>query len=248
MLTAKLDTRGLERMLRELRTKDVPKAARNTLRDVMKDTIKREQQEMRKVFSNPTPLVVNGIRITKLPQTNDLTGELGFKDVYGKRGEAVLNAVTPHIPGYKATRGKKGMEAALIRMDLMTENQYLVPSRTMRLNKYGNVTGATASKMLNDLHAFRKVAGYTSETSKAKTKYVWGEVHAKGGGTVKGIWLRSKFYGRRSGALQMLVVDRTPTYAKRFRFHQVARSWAGKRMPYFARKTVEHYITRKYGR
>jgi len=46
----------------------------------------------------------------------------------------------------------------------------------------------------------------------------------------------------------MLVVDAKPRYAKRFRFHQVAESWSKKVASVFARKSVDHYITKKYGR
>ena len=242
MMSVKVEMTGLESMMRDIKRKDMPRAVRNTLRDIMKDTMKREQREMRSVFKNPTRLILNGQRITKLPQDKDPSGEMGFKDVYGRKGEAILNALSPHIPGYQSTRNQKGMAVALTAMGLMTRNQYLVPSKTMRLNKFGNITGAAASKMLNDVGASK------NRTGTAKTRYIWGEVQKKGGGTVKGIWLASRFRNQQGGALQMVVVDKKPSYSKRFRYKEVARSWGDRRAPYFARETVNYYITKKYGR
>jgi len=118
----------------------------------------------------------------------------------------------------------------------------------MRLDRYGNVRGSLASKMLNDIGVFAGRTGFSSTTSSSKVKYIWNEVQTRGGGTVKGIWLKSKVTKKSTLKLQMLVVDSRPRYAKRFRFHQVAESWGAKVASVFARKSVNHYITKKYGR
>lgn len=243
-----VDTTGLERMLKGIRREDMPKAVRNTLRDIMKDTKKREVVEMRRVFHKPTPAVIKGLRITKLPEVGDLTGELGFTDVLGPQGQMIINTLSPHVPGLQNTRNRKGMEIALTARGLMRADQYLVPSKTMKLNPHGNVRGSLASKMLNDIGVFSGRSGFSSTTKATKVKYIWNEVRARGGGTVKGIWLKSKATKKSKLKLQMLVVDSKPRYAKRFRFHQVAKSWANKVAPAFARKSVDHYITKKYGR
>ena len=244
----KVDTTGLEKMLKGIQRKDMPKAVRNTLRDIMKDTRKREIVEMRRVFDKPTPAVIKGLRFTRLPEVQDLSGELGFTDVLGPQGQMIINTLSPHVPGLQNTRNRKGMEIALTARGLMRADQYLVPSRTVKLNRYGNVPGSTASKMLNDIGAFGGRSGFTSTTRSSKVKYIWNEVRARSGGTVKGIWLKSKVTKKSKLKLQMLVVDSKPRYAKRFRFHQVAESWGNKVAPRFARKSVDHYITKKYGR
>jgi len=247
-VNVKVDTTGLEKMLKGIRRKDMPKAVRNTLRDIMKDTKKREIVEMRRVFDKPTPVVLKNLWFPRWPEVQDLNGELGFTDVLGHQGQMIINTLSPHIPGLPNTRNRKGMEIALTARGLMRANQYLVPSRTMKLNQYGNIPGKKASKMLNDIGAFAGRSGFSSTTKSSKVKYIWNEVRARGGGTVKGIWLKSKVTKKSTLKLQMLVVDSKPRFAKRFRFHQVAESWAKKVAPHFARKSVNHYITKKYGR
>jgi len=244
----KVDTTGLEKMLKGIQRKDMPKAARNTLRDIMKDTRKREVVEMQRVFDRPTPVVKKNLRFTRLPEVEDLSGELGFTDVLGPQGQMIINTLSPHVPGLQNTRNRKGMEVALTARGLMRADQYLVPSRTMRLDRYGNVRGSLASKMLNDIGVFAGRSGFSSTTSSSKVKYIWNEVPTRGGGTVKGIWLKSKVTKKSTLKLQMLVVDSRPRYAKRFRFHHVAESWGAKVASVFARKSVTHYITKKYGR
>lgn len=255
MITAKVDTTGLERMLRGIRDKDMPRAVRNTLRDIMKDTMRRERQEMQRIFKNPTNVVLNAQRMTKEPQDKDPRGEIGFRKDLGKRGEAAINALAPHIPGYRASRNAKGMEVALRADGKMKMGEYLVPSRTMKpgrgggLNKFGNITGHTASRMLSDIGTSERLTSVRSTTSKAKSKFMWAEVKGRRG-TVKGIWLTK---GLRTpgkiplGTLQMVVVSKRPTYAKRFRYKELARIWGDRTAPFFARKTVDYYITRKYG-
>lgn len=244
----KVDTSGLDRMLKGIQRKDMPRAMRNTLKDVIRDTNRRERQEIKRVFKKPTTPVLNGVRIIEMPEINKPWGEIGFRDDFGRHGHAVLRAVSPHIPGEPRTREQKGMASALTHMGLMKSDEYLVPSRTMKLNKYGNITGSMASKMLNDIGAFRSRSGFASTTMPGKVKWMWKEVRSRKGGTVKGIWDKSKFQKKRHGALAMLVVKGSPTYAKRFRFREVARSHSEKAKPYFARKTVDYYITKKYGR
>lgn len=244
----KVDTSGLDRMLKGIQRKDMPLAMRNTLRDVMNDTRLRERQEIKRVFKKPTTPVLNGVRVTERPETNKPWGRLGFRDDFGKYGHAVLRAVSPHIPGEPNTRNQKAMASGLTQMGLMKSDEYLVPSRTMKLNKFGNITGNMASKMLNDIGAFRSSSGFTSTTMPGKVKWIWKEVRSRKGKPLKGIWDKAKLQKKRPGALAMMVVKGSPTYAKRFRFREVARSHSEKAKPYFARKTVDYYITKKYGR
>ena len=249
-MSVKVETTGLESMMRDIKRKDMPRAVRNTLRDIMSDTIRRERQEMQRVFKNPTNAVLNAQRITKKPQINDPRGELGFRKDLGKKGMAAINALSPHIPGYRAERNAKGMEVALRADGKMKAGEYLVPSRTMKLNKFGNITGHMASKMLSDIGTSERLTSVRSMTKKTKSRFMWAEVKGRRG-PVKGIWetkgLRTK--GKIPvGTLWMVVVRKRPTYAKRFRYKELARIWGKRSAPYFARKTVEYYITRKYGK
>lgn len=244
-MPSNIDTSGLEKRLRSLRKNEFPTAMRNTINDLMRDVIKREQKEVERVFDRPTSLVRNAFRIKNKATKKRLHGAVWIKDVHGRGGNALLNTLTPHIPGHPALREAKGMERSLRNAGLMRSDQYLMPSRTMRLNAAGNVSGSVASKMLNDIQAFRGVSGFTSETKSAKVRYVWGHAKARSGGLVTGIWLKTRFQKGTPGALQMVVVDTAPRYSKRFKFYSVAKSWAMKRGPHHAKLAVKHSIRRR---
>lgn len=250
MITATIDQRGLEKMLSQIKRHDMPRAVRNTMRDIMKDTMRRERKEMQLIFKNPTKQILNAQRITEMPRDDDPSGEMGFRKDFGARGEAIINTLAPHIPGYRAGRDAKGMEVALRADGKMDADEYLVPSRTMKLNKFGNITGHMASKMLSDIGTSERNTSVRSTTKKTKSRFVWAEVKGKRG-QVRGIWETKKLYkpGKiQLGALWMVVVRKQPTYGKRFRYKELARIWGNRSKAYFARKTVDYYITRKYGR
>lgn len=233
LITVKIESEALAERLRELGNTGFRRAIRNALRDTAKDVLARERLEMQRVFDRPTPFILRGLRITKLPQMDDLSAEVGLADAYGtKYGVDIVGSVlSPHIPGLAATRNYKGMERALQHAGLMQKGQWLMPSRSMRLDRYGNVPGSVASKMLNDVRAFANRSGFTSSTGQAKVRYLWATMETSRG-KITGIWDRNKLRNK-DRALEMVVVNKPPTYAKRFRFHDVARShvatvWPGR--------------------
>lgn len=185
------------------------------------DVRKRERVEVERVFDRPTPLVKNAFRLKKKATKTDLEASVWIKDVYGRSGDALLNTLTPHIPGRPRTRAAKGLERALRHAGLLKPGQWLVPSNSMRLNRYGNVAGSTASKMLNDVQAFARVSGFRSGTGKKKRKYVWASVKTRVGGQVSGIWDINRLRKGSGNALMMLAVNKQPAYSKRFRFYRV---------------------------
>lgn len=230
-LNIKVDDKAAHALLKSLRANEIPTALRNATNDLARESIKIEQDEMRRVFDRPTPFILKGLRLKTKATKERPTAEVWFKDVYQSKissggRDFVLSTLTPHIPGFPTGRAQKGMERALIRRGYMRQGEHLVPSRTMALDRYGNVSGSTASKMLNDIGVFLGTPGFTSTTRASKVKYIWGEMRSRNGGTVRGIWLGSRF--RRSGnsaALQMVVVGKSPTYRKRFDFAGVAKRW-----------------------
>ncbi len=236
MLSAKVDTSGWDKMMRTLNRRDLPKAARNTLKDLMRDAVLREKQEIASVFDRPKPLVRNGVKVVKQPTNNDLTGIMAVAHSNPTAHAALERTIKPHVPGFRRTRAHKGLERSLQRRGMLKRNQYLVPSRTMRLDKYGNVSLANVNRMITDL---------TGRGTARSDRFIWATVHAQRG-DVSGIWIRSRM--GKGGALAMLAVDDAPTYRKRFRFHDVAMRHANLRMSYFAERTTRHYIRNVYGR
>lgn len=233
-------TRGM----RQLSDKELSTALRNAINDTARDVIKRQESEISRVFHKPTPKVQRPYFLDKATK-EQLTAEIRIKDVFGKgTGRAIPNTLEPHIPGFKSSRQSKGMETRLRAKGLLGANEYLVPSRTMKLNSYGNISGALASKMLNDLWAFSEVAGFDSNTSEAKSRFIWGEIKPRGKSPIKGIWLTSRFKGRKQNALMMMVVRGAPTYGKRLRFHEIGRREVDKVFYRHLESAIDHAIRR----
>jgi hypothetical protein len=220
------------------------RAARNALNDTARDVLKHIEGEIPKVFHRPTRQVRRPFFLQKAEKDN-LVAELRMKDVFTtSSGASVIeNVLTPHIPGYPATRQSKSLEVQLRRKGLLGANQFLVPSRTMRLDRNGNVSGGQAQKMLADLNAYT-YEGAPNATFDNKVRYIWGSVQPRNGKRITGIWLRARWQSRKPGALAMLVVDGAPQYRKRFRLHDTAQQHVDRVMPMHLQLAVEHAFRR----
>jgi len=182
-------------------------------------------KHMREVFDRPTPFIMRSLRGVYSPKparrSGPIEGGVSFKDVFGKNefGEAVSRILTPHIEG--GSRPPKPGEKLLRRAGLISGNEYLIPSRTAPLDRYGNIKPGIMQKITSDLRAHRD-AGYTANVNlkKRDAQYVIGNV----GGT-RGIYkidggLKNIHRGR--WRLIFLIVKGSPKYRAKFKFYEVA--------------------------
>lgn len=220
-----IDTRGLEAKFKRLMKKEIPSAIRNTINDTMADVVRRERKEINRVFDKPTPYIAKSPAIKSKATKTMPVGEVWL------RGEK--NVLKPHIPGYKPNRSLKGVEKLLRGNGQLAANQYLVPSRTMRLNRYGNVSNQTLKKMVVDLSGRGKRRGF-----------IWGSVKGKRG-PVAGVWYSARWRMHQPGALALLAVNVEPKYQKTFDFFGVGSRHARERIPYYAQKAIEQAIARR---
>jgi hypothetical protein len=258
-MSASIEISGIEeiqRMFSAFTGPEMKTAMRNTLNDTAFDARKALSASIKRIFPTAIPQVVKSPYVVKATKEN-----LAAKVVIGResismaelsagyRGvdaDVLRNALEPHIPGFSQNRHQKGMERKLIAAGLMREGQYLVPSRTMKLNKYGNVPGSVATKMLSDIGAYHGMAGAPGTTRGPKVKYIWGTVQARNGGTITGIWLQSGFRVAKTGtALQMLVVNKAPVYRKVFDFHRIGLEAGRTVMLQHASKAVDFVLMRR---
>lgn len=219
----------LQRALRHLASDQIPTALRNAINDTARDVMKREEQEIARVFDRPTRIVQKPFYVR--PATKeDLTAEVRLKDKL--QGGPIENTLKPHIPGFSPNRSSKGIEIALRAKGLVRSDEYLVPSRTMKLDQYGNITRAMAKRMIADVGA----------TGGNRT-YMWGEITPQSGRPIRGIWHLKRFQGRKPNALMMLAVSR-PSYTKRFSFYDVGRREIERVMPRHAQTALEFALRR----
>lgn len=111
------------------------------------------RREMRRVFDQPKPWVLQSLRIQYAKPT-DMTAELAFKDSWsssaGETGGRTM--LSPHI--YAGTRSFKGMEVRLMRMGMLPAGYNVVPGGGAKLDGYGNMSPVQISQLLNVLGAY----------------------------------------------------------------------------------------------
>lgn len=188
--------------------KQVPFAAMLALNETATKAKAEEVRVMQGAFSNPTPFVLNSLRVDRATK-QDLKAAVGFKNVYGDFGGAVEKILLPNING--GPRKPKGAEKTLRRNGILRADEFIVPSRTMKLNSYGNISAGIMNKILSNIGAQSDSTANTP-ADRRTFKYVVGQV----GGT-RGIWTIQK-----RGWKPVLIFVKSPTYKKRFDFHAVS--------------------------
>ncbi|WP_417550131.1 hypothetical protein [Methylophaga sp.] len=199
----------LTKNLTDVEKKQIPFAMALALNEAATIGQSAGVKEMQRVFDRPTPFILKSLRVTRASK-NNLKSEVGFKNVFGKFGSAVENTLKPHIEGGK--RKPKGSEATLRRAGILRPDEFIVPSKALRLDRFGNIPNGTMNKILSNIGGFGE-QGYKANTPAARRtlKYIVGEV----GGT-RGIWsVQGKQWK------PVLIFVKQPNYKARFDFYGV---------------------------
>lgn len=210
--------------LARLAGRQVPFGVSFGLNQTARGVIQTHRQSMQQLFDRPVPETINGLKLTQLATKERLQATLDFDRRFGRGwGDAITNALTPHIPGYPATRQAKSSEDKLRAQGWLAADEFLMPSRTYPLDTHGNVYGPAMQKMLADIGAYRNMEGFTHTTYDARARYMFGTVSGRSGRPVTGIW---KVQGGRRNYitgrwwLMMLAIKR-PTYRKRYDYPEI---------------------------
>lgn len=174
---------------------------------------------MGRVFVNPTRLTLNAVLVDKA------TKHTGVARVYirdqATKGTAPSKYLAPAVFG--TSRNEKRFERALRYAGLLPAGMYVVPGEGAKLNKHGNITAGTYSKILSQVRAssdsMQNATG--SRRSKAKRGITKGYFVGKIEGTW-GVWQRVGYKRRRSVRPILIFVKKKPNYRKRFPFFKIA--------------------------
>ncbi len=194
------------------------------------------QDHINAVLDRPTPLIQKSTRLVADDGTKVLKSvgrrsigmplKVWLKDTIGGksvRDEGMAERVLrPHIEG--GSRAAKPSEHRLRDAGILKSNEYLVPSRTAPLNKYGNVTSGEIVRMLSDLRTFNE-SGYDANrtANKRKLRKGRGKYFVLNRGGMKGIF-KMVGTGGRDINMVFLVVSGAPKYKKRLDFYGVAQT------------------------
>lgn len=150
--------------------KDVEKNMRFATAVALTKTAKNAQGELKieleRVFDRPTPFIKKSFYI-KPATKQKLVSRVGIKDFAGK-GTPAVDILSPHIEGGR--RLVKRFEQRLREKRILGQDEYVVPGVGIRLNRYGNVTGAQITQTLSVLGAHTEVGFMMNVTDASRRR------------------------------------------------------------------------------
>lgn len=218
-ISVKAQTDSIKRWLTDEQKKKFPRVLSQTLNSVAFDAKRQNKTEITKVFDNPVPATKNATWVNMAtPKKLFATVKIKSKDEVGWNVTPSM-WLQPQVDG--GERVHKSYERALISRGIMNPNQFTVVNSDFR-NKSGNITGGRVMKILSQLGAAEKYAGYNANETDASRKRAGSKreryVAINRGGRPVGIFVR------KGGNLKNVIsfVNSTPTYDARFDFYGVS--------------------------
>ena len=205
-LNIKADIKDATRYLTRVQKKQIPFATALALTKTAQEVKKGLINEIKQSFDRPTRFTLNSLYV-KPAKKRDLEAFVKVKDESLKAIPAA-KWLAAQIHG--GARHAKGSEVLLRRRGILGPNEYMVPGRGVRLNRFGNVTRGQIQKILSNLGAQRDK--YQNTTNKSKKAYFVGTINGQ-----RGIWER-----RAKGVRPAFIFVNRPHYRKRFKFFKVA--------------------------
>lgn len=106
------------------------------------------QKEMLRAFDRPTPFTLKSVRVEPASAAK-LTAAVYISEQRAARAPAPTVVLKPQVEG--GTRGTKAMELALRRIGALPSGWLVVPSRSLRLDAYGNISRGIVSQVIAQL-------------------------------------------------------------------------------------------------
>jgi hypothetical protein len=242
VITVKGDVKAVERFLTRLEREQVPFASAlaltRTAQHIQKKTI---PAVLPRVFDRPTPFTRRGFYVIPAKKKDPSPEAIvQIKDGVtrqpgrgGKIGTPAFNYLKPQIAGGR--RRHKGHERKLQRLGILGRDEYTVPGENMRMNRYGNLTGATYAKILADVQGNVGISeGFGQATTKRGKKRYFYDPNLR----PRGIYLRTS---RRRLIVALLFVKET-AYPTRFDFEGISARVARKRFLVEFRKALSYAL------
>ncbi len=203
----------LKARLSDLEKAEVPFATARALTDVAFKVREAEQDEMRRVFKNPTEWTLNGLVVEKA-EKNGRPARVFFEDT-AAGGTPSGDYLRPQIEG--GPRGHTPFESRLIRSGRLQSSEFLVPARYAERNSAGDLNPGQVTKILSDLGTVETAITSPGGRNRGARKVESYQLLRNLGSLPSGIY-------RVDGAKRLLVfaIVRQPIYAARFEFQRVA--------------------------
>lgn len=172
------------------------------------------KQQITKKFSNPVGRTKNAVYLQRATVGRQFA-LVGIVDRVSK-GNAPADYLGPSITG--RSRGHTRFEGALRAAGILGPNEYAMPSRYAKKNRYGNITAGVYTRVLSQLRATRgdysqhRTGSARSKRSRRASAYFYVR-----DGKARGIW------DRRARSVKPLFIftSSRPDYKKVFPFSKI---------------------------
>lgn len=227
MLT--VDSSGFNHLLEQLsevEKKHLPFVTAITLTKTAQEIREESNQMIDKVFDRPTRYTQNSTWYKPANYKDQtIAAAVWIKDETTK-GTPAAEYLLPHIWG--KSRVAKRSEKAMRARGLLKANQFIMPSKYAKLDRFGNIPRSQIIKMMSNIGGHRdrlqdSTNSKKSKRNRAKIKYFLFE---NADGSASGIWQRI------GDGLKpfILFTDKAPNYKKRFPFFEMTNRMLNKRL------------------
>ncbi len=215
--------------LDELEKEQLPFAAALAATWTAQDVQTAEKKLISTVFDRPNRYTKNSVYIKSATKRNPIAAVWLKDDWATAKGGNAAEYLSPHIFG--GPRKAKRFEKAMRRRGLLKLNQFVVPARPAKRDRFGNVSRGQIGKMLSNIGAQHDNA----QNSKRGISYFLFE---NNDGSLSGVWQRTA-----NGIMPfMLFTDKAPTYKKRFSFYEMAQRTLNRRSIRNFHRAMDHAL------
>lgn len=239
MLALQIDTKDWDRKLRQLAETPeiIRKAVTGALSDTVDDLHTRQKLEMKQVFNNPTPYIMNGIK-KRYPGGKMGQGVMkaGTYFEFFPVGKSPEDIVKPHVFG--GNRQQKRSERRISGLGY-NPGGYTIMGSEYPKNNSGDISGARYTQMLHQLGALSQFARQSMPKSRQKDRKGTSYYVIRRGGVPIAI-------GERNGSSTriMLVFARNVQYQKRYDYFGVGERQVAYSLPLHFNRIVNRYMSR----
>ena len=240
MLAMSVDTTDWDKKLRQLaETPDlIRKAVVGALSDTVDDLDKRQKFEMKRVFNNPKPYVLGGLKKVYPGGKRGDIAKAGTFFAYFPVGKSPEDIVKPHVFG--GSRRQKRNEQRLNQIGL-NRGGFTIMGNEYPKDASGDIPGARYTQMLHQIGALSDMARQALPKSKQKDRKGTSYYVIKRGGVPIAI-------GERTGASTriMLVFARNVQYRKnvKYDYFDIGKNQVEWSLPLHFNRIINRYISR----
>lgn len=225
-------SQGIDQAIKELdalEKEQLPFALALTATWTAQDVQIAEKKLINTVFDNPNRYTQNSVYIKSATKKNPVAA-VWLKDEWATaKGGNAAEYLSPHIFG--GARKAKRFEKLMRRRGMLKLNQFVVPAKPAKRDRFGNISRGQIGKMLSNIGAQHD----QQQNSKRGISYFLFE---NNDGSLSGVWQRTA-----NGIMPFLLfTDKAPRYKKKFKFFEMADRTMNKRMYKNFHRAMDHAI------